>query len=66
MFYSKPENYEKARELVARQILDGWNKEDIFKYWCLLGYDLFFVRKLVNPFFINTPLVPMKPVNHIL
>ena len=46
-------NPDKARELIAKQIADGWEYEDIVKYFESLGYDAIFIGTIVNPFFIN-------------
>ena len=49
-------NKDKAKALIARQILDGWTHKEVKDYWYSLGYDIFFIQSIVNPFFINTKI----------
>lgn len=44
---------DKAKALVAQQILEGWTFEECRQYFFALGYDYFFVQAIVNPLFIN-------------
>lgn len=43
-----------AKALVAKQVFDGWTQDEIKEYFYNLGCGIFFVRDLVNPFFINS------------
>lgn len=47
-------NPDKAKTLVAKQVVDGWTCDEIKEYFYNLNCGIFFVRSLVNPFFINT------------
>lgn len=44
---------DKAKELITSQIVDGWLYQEIKDYFYALGYDIFFIQSIVNPFFIN-------------
>ena len=46
-------NKDKARDLVAKQIIDCWSYEDIRNYWYSLGYDIFFINSVIKPYFVN-------------
>lgn len=59
-FYEQPENRDKARELIAKLIFDEWTDDEIKEYFYSLGCSIFFVRSIVNPFFIN----PSNTINN--
>ena len=47
LFYES--NIEKARQLSEEQKKNGWSVEDRQTYWYTLGYDIFFVNRVVEP-----------------
>jgi hypothetical protein len=51
LYYEDKE--QEAKELVLKQIADGWQYKSICDYWHALGYDYFFVRAITKDFFIN-------------
>lgn len=53
-FYEKPENREKARELITKLIKDEWTYTEIATYFQCLGCSPFFINRVVKPFYINT------------
>jgi len=44
---------EQAKQLVLRQLADGWTVVAIMDYFQCLGYDYFFVKSIIPPELLN-------------